>query len=239
MFQALLAHYMSLDQCCTSLRCGINWDMFIPPSWSPDRPLRMREMKCHSGVWIYTMTWASTCKGESFISAPKTTPNYLNYSSLGSHSGSTFEMQQPVHAISADWADFVKTSLGHTDMQLCLSHHDLPCKWLWFPMQVLRSFPQVAGTTSAVPRLWVWSSWRMDIFFFWCWRLPGQKTLCAWPVFFLSQSLLETEQWAPQSFVTPWNVILVWLSHCAAGSTPTMARVRSSSSSQAGKCHSS
>lgn len=145
----------------------------------------MQEMKCHEGVWIYTTTWAWTCKAESFISAPKTTSNYLNYNSLSSHSGGTFQMQQAVHATSAD---FVKMSLGHS----CVEPPWPALQWLWFPMQILRYFPQKAGTTHqqcqgcgfGAPEEW--------IFLLWCWRLPGQRTLCAWPVFFLRQPFTAT-----------------------------------------------
>lgn len=53
----------------------------------------------------------------------------------------------------------------------------------------------------------------------------------------LLQPLLETVKWAPQSLVTPWNVILVWLSPRAAGSTPPMAWVGFSPGFQAVKRH--
>lgn len=167
--------------------------MFILSSWNPDRPLRMQEAKYHSGVWIYTMTWACTCEGESFISAPKTTPNYLNYSYLGSHIGGTFEMQQPVHAISV-------TELALWRCHLDRVTHSAVLEPSWPPLQatlISHAGPEILpsdgwNNTPAMPRLWVWSCWRMDFSLFWCWRLPGQRTLCAWPVIFLSQPFPAT-----------------------------------------------
>lgn len=101
-------------------------------------------------------------------------------------------MQRPVCAISADWSDFVEISI-----------------WRWHETVLEPSCPALQGTlishagpevlssdgcnnTPAVPRLWVWSPWRMDISLFWCWRQPGRRTLHAWPVFFLSHPFTAT-----------------------------------------------
>lgn len=165
--------------------------MFVLPSWNPDRLLRM--LKCHSGVWIYTMTWACTCKGQSFISAPKTTAIYLNYSSLGSHSGGTF-WATATCACNLCWLSWLCEGVTWTGWHAAVLEPSQPALQVTL---ISHAGPEIlpsdgCNNTPAVPRLWVWSCWRMDISLFSCWRLPGQRALCAWPVLFLSQPFPAT-----------------------------------------------
>lgn len=191
--------------CCTSLRCGVNWDMFILSSWIPDRPLRMQERKCHSGVWIYTMTWACTCKEQSFISAPKTTSNYLNYSSLGSHSGAHLKcsnlcMQSLLIELTVWRCHFDRLTCSCAGaIMTCLASHSDFLRRSWEPS--LRWLQQHTGSAKAVGL--ELKDGYFSVFMLETARAKDSVPGLCFSLARLLQPLLETEQWAPQSFVSP------------------------------------